>query len=65
MHENAKKRIANVGSDVEKETIKGIIAMNIWSNLFIRYFLLINSTTSISALMDLIKFELLDVYFLK
>lgn len=34
MHENAKKRIANVGSDVEKETIKGIIAMNIWSSFF-------------------------------
>lgn len=27
--ENARKRIDNVGSDVEKETINGIIAINI------------------------------------
>ena len=31
--ENIKKRIANVGSDVENDTINGIIAINIWSSL--------------------------------
>jgi len=27
--------MANVGSEVEKETTRGIIAINIWSSLFI------------------------------
>ena len=34
-HPKTNNLIANVGSEVEKETINGIIAINIWSSLFI------------------------------
>ena len=36
IHPKTKNLMANVGSEVEKETTSGIIAINIWTSFFIK-----------------------------